>query len=145
MLMVKYKCTNTTNTDNGGNMSIIMVDVKSRIPIYEQIIQSVKRAVLDGLLSADEALPSVRSLAGELAINPNTIQKAYSELERQGIVYSVPGRGSFVSSDTEEIEKQHKEAMRQRLGDTLREALKSGFTFEDIEFVINNIKEEIGE
>ena len=80
-------------------MSIIVVDVKSRIPIYEQIIASVKDSVVSGLMTADEPLPSVRSLAGELAINPNTIQKAYSELERQGIVYSVPGRGSFIASE----------------------------------------------
>lgn len=123
-------------------MGIIMVDVKSRVPIYEQIITAVKESVLAGILSADEALPSVRSLASELAINPNTIQKAYSELERQGIVYSVPGRGSFVSSDTTEIEKQHRNETRLNLERALREAFKFGFTTEEIETFINKIKEE---
>ncbi|MEE0968835.1 MAG: GntR family transcriptional regulator [Clostridia bacterium] len=123
-------------------MGIIMVDVKSRVPIYEQIIGSVKKAVLSGLFVADEALPSVRILASELAINPNTIQKAYSELERMGIVYSVPGRGSFVSSNTDEIEKQHREDVKIHLSEAIREAFKVGFTGKDIEGIINNIKEE---
>ncbi len=125
-------------------MSIIIVDVKSRVPIYEQIIESVKRAVLEGLLSADEALPSVRSLAGELAINPNTIQKAYTELERRGIVYSVPGRGSFISSNTDEIEKQHLLQLKKKLEEILNEAFKAGMTAEEIQTFVNNIKEGFG-
>ena len=123
-------------------MSIILVDIKSRVPIYEQIIASVKEAVITGLLSADEPLPSVRSLAGELAINPNTIQKAYSELERQGIVYSVPGKGSFVSSDTEEIEKQHRKLIKAELKKKISEAFKAGFTAEDILEIIKKTEEE---
>lgn len=123
-------------------MSIILVDVKSRVPIYEQIIASVKEAVITGLLSADEPLPSVRSLAGELAINPNTIQKAYSELERQGIVYSVPGKGSFVSSDTEEIEKQHRKLIKAELKKKISEAFKAGLTAEDILEIIKKTEEE---
>ncbi|MBQ8208263.1 MAG: GntR family transcriptional regulator [Clostridia bacterium] len=121
---------------------MIMVDVKSRIPIYEQIIASVKDAVLSGLLSADEALPSVRALAGELAINPNTIQKAYSELERQGIVYSVPGRGSFISSDTAGIEKQHRSQLLNDLEALIREAVRSGIDPIDIKTLISKIQED---
>jgi len=123
-------------------MSIILVDIKSRVPIYEQIIASVKEAVITGLLSADEPLPSVRSLAGELAINPNTIQKAYSELERQGIVYSVPGKGSFVSSDTEEIEKQHRKLIKAELKKKISEAFKAGLTAENILEIIKKTEEE---
>ncbi len=125
-------------------MSVIIVDLKSRVPIYEQIICSVKEAVLSGIMASDEALPSVRSLAGELAINPNTIQKAYSELERQGIVYSVPGRGSFISSNTEQIEKQHREQIKFRLKEILMEAMKFGFTSGDIEVIIRKAEEELG-
>lgn len=123
-------------------MSIIMVDVKSRIPIYEQIIVSVKEAVIGGLLSADEPLPSVRALAGELAINPNTIQKAYSELERQGIVYSVPGRGSFISSDTAAIEKQHRDQIKKDLTALMSDALKSGISEDEIKTLLKSIQEE---
>ncbi len=122
-------------------MSIIVVDVKSRIPIYEQIIASVKESVVSGLMTADEPLPSVRSLAGELAINPNTIQKAYSELERQGIVYSVPGRGSFVSSDTASIEKQHRETIFNNLNNLIDEAMKAGIEISEIKNLLEK-KEE---
>ena len=117
-------------------MSIIVVDVKSRIPIYEQIIASVKDSVVSGLMAADEPLPSVRSLAGELAINPNTIQKAYSELERQGIVYSVPGRGSFIASDTASIEKQHRENILRDIDSLVEDALKAGIKIDDIKQLI---------
>ena len=76
-------------------MSLIYVDLRSRTPIFEQIIECVRDLVIRGLLSPDEHLPSVRALAAELAINPNTIQKAYGELERQGVIYSLAGRGKF--------------------------------------------------
>ena len=122
-------------------MSFIIVDVKSRVPIYEQIINGIKDAVLSGILTADEALPSVRSLASELAINPNTIQKAYSELERSGIVYSVPGRGSFVSSNTAEIERQHRERVLSSLKEELSDAIKLGITINDIQNIYNELKE----
>ena len=117
-------------------MSIIVIDVKSRVPIYEQIIASVKDAVVGGLMTADEPLPSVRSLAGELAINPNTIQKAYTELERQGIVYSVPGRGSFIASDTASIEKQHRENIICNINSLIDEALKAGIKIDEINLLI---------
>ena len=77
---------------------MILIDYKSRKPIYEQIIDSIKSLIVSGVLERDDQLPSVRQLAQELAINPNTIQKAYGELEREGVIYSLKGRGSFVGS-----------------------------------------------
>ena len=97
------------------------IDVKSRVPIYEQLTENVKRLIIQGVLTPGEQLPSVRSLAQELTINPNTIQKAYRELEREGYVISRPGKGSFVndmpdmmnderiSTLTEEVERLIKE------------------------------------
>ena len=73
------------------------IDLKSRQPLYEQIVDNIKQQIIKGVLQANEQLPSVRSLAAELTINPNTIQKAYRELERLGYVSSLPGRGSFVN------------------------------------------------
>ena len=67
-------------------MSVITVDTLSRRPIYEQLIDNVKKSVLCGTLAPGEQMPSVRALAVELAVNPNTIQKAYAELERLGII-----------------------------------------------------------
>ncbi len=80
-------------------MSNIRIDVKSRTPIFEQLCAGIREEILSGAMAPGEALPSVRSLACELAINPNTIQKAYAELERQKLISSAPGRGSFVSDD----------------------------------------------
>lgn len=82
---------------------MILIDYKSRKPIYEQIIENMKQLVVSGALKRDEQIPSVRQLAQELAINPNTIQKAYAELERQGVIYSLKGRGSFVGSSLQEL------------------------------------------
>ena len=73
---------------------MITIDYKSRQPIYEQIIDKVKELIIAGVLKRDDQLPPVRQLAQELAINPNTIQKAYAELERQGVIYSMKGKGS---------------------------------------------------
>ena len=93
---------------------MILIDYKSRKPIYEQIIENMKQLVVSGVLQRDDQLPSVRQLAQELAINPNTIQKAYAELERQGVIYSLKGRGSFVGSSLQELRTvQQKELLEQ--------------------------------
>lgn len=94
---------------------MIIIDYKDRRPIYEQIIERFQDLIVKGVLKPDSQLPSVRSLAMELSINPNTIQKAYGELERQGYLYSIKGRGSFVSFNEdllEEKQKQVKEEFR---------------------------------
>lgn len=91
---------------------MIIIDYKDRRPIYEQIIERFQDLIVKGVLKPDSQLPSVRSLAMELSINPNTIQKAYAELERQGYLYSIKGRGSFVSFNEELLmvkQKQIKE------------------------------------
>lgn len=76
---------------------MIVIDYQDRRPIYEQIVEKFQILILNGVLEADEQMPSVRKLAVELSINPNTIQKAYSILEQQGYIYPVKGRGNFVS------------------------------------------------
>lgn len=85
---------------------MIEIDVRSRVPIYEQIINSVKHLSLNGVLGADEKLPSVRELSQQMTINPNTVQKAYQELERQGIIYVKRGQGSFVNPTIKAINKE---------------------------------------
>ncbi len=93
---------------------MILIDYKSRTPIYEQIIENVKTLIVSGVLQRDDQLPSVRQLAQELAINPNTIQRASQELEREGIIYSLKGRGSFVGSSLGELRTvQQKELLAQ--------------------------------
>ena len=77
---------------------MIVLDYRDSRPLYQQVKDSLRRMMLTGLLEPDEKLPSVRSLATQLAINPNTIQRAYSELEAEGYIYSVPGKGSFAAA-----------------------------------------------
>lgn len=72
---------------------MIMLDYKDTRPIYEQVVEKFQTLILKGVLEPDAQLPSVRSLAFELSINPNTIQRAYGELERQGFIYTIKGRG----------------------------------------------------
>lgn len=76
---------------------MIVIDYQDRRPIYEQIVEKFQMLILRGILEADSQMPSVRKLAVDLSINPNTIQKAYAMLEQQGYIYSVKGRGNFVS------------------------------------------------
>ncbi len=84
------------------------IDNQSRVPVYEQIVAQAERFVMMDLLKADEPMQSVRSLSIELSVNPNTIQKAYAELERRGVIYVVPGKGSFVSPQAKDKIAQSK-------------------------------------
>ena len=94
-------------------------------PIYEQIMERYKLLILKGVLSPDEQMPSVRKLSMELSTNPNTVQRAYTELERQGFLYSVRGRGSFVSGGAG-LHAQKREEIKKKLTDLLREAEEIG-------------------
>lgn len=82
------------------------INQRSAQPIYEQILENIENLIISGALLKDEQLPSVRSVAKDLAVNPNTIQKAYGLLEERGIIYSRPGRGSFVAVDGEALKDQ---------------------------------------
>lgn len=80
---------------------MIQLNFRDAKPIYEQVKDGIRHLVIANALAADEKLPSVRELAAKLAINPNTIAKAYQELEREGYVYSVSGKGTFVAKGTD--------------------------------------------
>ena len=82
---------------------MLEIDPRSREPIYEQLLNGITDMILHGVLRRDEKLPSVRQMAADLAINPNTIQKAYAILEDRGLIYSRQGRGSFVAMDAKEV------------------------------------------
>ena len=78
---------------------MISLNYRDSRPIYEQIKDRLRKLIVTGSIGTDEKLPSVRSLATQLSINPNTIQRAYNELEGEGYIYSVPGKGSFATGD----------------------------------------------
>jgi len=105
---------------------MITVDMRDRKPIYEQLIDNIRTLAVQGYLKPDEHLPSVRVLAAELAINPNTIQKAYAELERQNVIYALPGRGNFISPDIGAVAKQEKERQLAALRTQLQQARNAG-------------------
>lgn len=102
---------------------MIYIDYKDRRPIYEQIVERVQELIVKGVLEPDSQLPSVRNLAMELSINPNTIQRAYSELERLGFSYSVKGRGNFVLFSEELLEMKKNEILKkaEELGEAAKE------------------------
>ena len=101
---------------------MIAIDYTSRQPITAQIRDQMVRLITSGALKPGDWLPSVRQLATDLSINPNTIQKAYSEMELRGIIVSVKGRGSFVAEDPSSALN----ALREKLKATLAEAAHSG-------------------
>ena len=90
---------------------MIRLDYRDSRPIYEQVRDGLRRLMVTGVMQPGEQLPSVRSLAMELAINPNTIQRAYRELEADGYILSVAGKGSFVAQVDQLAEQQKKQAV----------------------------------
>ncbi len=104
---------------------MIWIDYTDATPIYEQIVSKYKNLIVKGALKPNEKMPSVRNLAMDLSINPNTIQKAYAELERQGFIYTVKGRGNFVADDTGLKDVKAQEII-QKLDAVIKEAEESG-------------------
>lgn len=111
---------------------MIQIDVMSRQPVYEQIISQIEQFVLTGILVSGSQIPSVRSLSVELSINPNTIQKAYSELDRRGIIYSVPGKGCFITNNATDILSNHKRTQIVELEKLMYELVLAGVTKEEM-------------
>ena len=109
----------------------------SRTPVYEQIITQVEKFILGCLLSAGDQLPSVRSLSVNLSVNPNTIQKAYGELDVRGIVTTVPGRGCFVSETALHVLRQDSRKKLALLTQTAAELWAAGVTREEIDAAID--------
>lgn len=118
---------------------MILIEYKSRKPIYEQIIENMKQLVVSGALKRDEQIPSVRQLAQELAINPNTIQKAYAELERQGVIYSLKGRGSFVGSSLQELRNIQQNERLEELAALSKELYRLQVPQEELYLVIQQV------
>ena len=118
---------------------MILIDYKSRKPIYEQIIENMKQLVVSGALKRDEQIPSVKQLAQELAINPNTIQKAYAELERQGVIYSLKGRGSFVGSCLQELRNIQQNERLEELAALSKELYRLQVPQEELYLVIQQV------
>ena len=113
---------------------MILLDYKSRQPIYEQLYNSFAKMAALHVMHGGEQLPSVRALAQRLGINPNTVQKAYQLLERDGIIYSIPGKGSFIG-ETTRLERERLEAAEE-LKNSVVKAEKVSLTPEEIRGIV---------
>ena len=106
---------------------MIILDYKDTRPIYEQVVDKLQKLIIHGVLEPDSKMPSVRNLAMELSINPGTIQKAYAELERKGFLYTIKGRGNFVTYN-EGLYVLKKEEYRGKIDRLLTEAEEIGMS-----------------
>lgn len=117
---------------------MITIDYQNAAPIYEQIAEKFRTLIIKGVLPCGSQMPSVRSLAVSLSINPNTIQKAYALLEQQQYIFPVKGRGNFVS-DTQKVLKQTRMDFMTTLESAFRHAKDIGITKQDIQFLAEQI------
>jgi GntR family transcriptional regulator len=111
---------------------MFVIDLMSRTPVYEQIIKQVENQILMGILNPGDKMPSVRNLSIDLSVNPNTIQKAYTELDRRQIIVTVPGKGSFISERVAQILGKDSRKKLDDLSALIRELLLAGITKEEI-------------
>ncbi|MFQ3621059.1 MAG: GntR family transcriptional regulator [Spirochaetales bacterium] len=129
------------STRVGGQLSIYL-DGASGVPFYRQIIQQIEQAILSKRLLPGDKLPTIRALAIELKINPNTIAKAYNELEIRGIVLTQVGSGTYVSDkEIDRKEKERRKKIEESLGRFLREMDSLGVEREEIPKLIEEFKE----
>lgn len=117
---------------------MIQLDLQSRIPIYEQLKNKIFEMIALDVLHPNDQLPSVRNLARDLGLNPNTIQKSYQELEREGVIYSVNGKGSFVASG-EEVNRRFQGKTMHKLGTVLQEVKMVGVEKDKVHTMVDRI------
>lgn len=122
--------------------AIFTVDPRSGVPIYLQLVEQVKRSVALGVLAAGEQLPTVKQMATDLTVNPNTVARAYRDLERAGVIETSPGRGSFVRSSTQAnatLKQTVTDVVESALGEAIREARSMGLTRAQLHTVIERV------
>lgn len=123
---------------------MLTLNYRDSQPLYGQIKDGLRRMIVSGALEPNEKLPSIRAMAVDLAINPNTIRRAYSELEAEGFIYSVPGKGSFASRGPDAVKTRsvsparEKELIR-RLRETVAELRYLGLAESEIIALMNEV------
>lgn len=122
-------------------MNIVVLNT-SGVPIYEQIAKAIKNEILSGDLKENSALPSIRSLASELRVSVITTKRAYEELERDGFIYTLPGKGSYVAEQNKELLMEEKlREIEEKLGEAIDIANSIGLTFEELVGMLKTLKE----
>lgn len=120
---------------------MILLDYRDKRPIYEQIVEKLEKMIISGGMEPLTRMPSVRSLAMELSVNPNTIQRAYTQLEQDGYLYTVSGRGSYVTAENEWRENKQSKVLKE-WQDITRQAKEAGLTEERLAEHLHQIYEE---
>lgn len=120
---------------------MLNIRLEGKLPIYEQLYNGIARLVSNGELSPDEKLPAVREVAKQFGINPNTVQKAYAQLEQSGMIYSIPAKGSYVSAEKDASAAVRGDALR-RTEKEMRSAYHAGVGMEEIISLAENIWSE---
>ena len=118
---------------------MIQLNYRDSRPYYQQIMENIRQLIVSQVMKPDEKLPSVRELASSLAINPNTIQRAYRELEQEGYVYSLSGKGTFVSPSPDAAAARKKELLK-NFDETVRELLCLSVPAEELTGRISRIE-----
>ena len=119
----------------------IVVSNTSGVPIYEQIAKAIKNEILSGDLKENSALPSIRSLASEIRVSVITTKRAYEELERDGFIYTLPGKGSYVAEQNKELLMEEKlREIEEKLGEAIDIANSIGLNFNDLVGMLKTLK-----
>ena len=121
------------------------IDSRSGVPPYLQIVRQVEHAVRLGLLQAGDRLPTVKEIAGELAVNPNTVLKAYRELDHRGLTEGKVGNGTFITSSVSVVAPAQRKLLRRGLHGWMRGARDAGLSNADIDAMVEDAKFEIPE
>ena len=128
----------------GGERNLIKIDSRNSRPIYEQIIDSIKENILKGILRPGDKLPSVREMSSMITANPNTVSRAYMELERQGVTETLRGKGTFVSSNYKpKVEEESMEKLKDDIKKIIVEAYYMGIEKEDMIQIIDDLYKEV--
>ena len=120
---------------------MIHLDYRDSRPIYEQVKDSLRRLMVTGVLAPGDKLPSVRSMASQLSINPNTIQRAYMQLEQEGLIYPVKGKGNFIA-DSQEVRKASIESYKRELKSLIQKGKAMGMEEEELIYIIRECYKE---
>ena len=123
-------------------MRMLLVNPRSKQPLYEQLVEQLRRQLFLGVVEAGQAMPSVRQLATELGINPNTIQKAYRRMELEGMIVSVPGKGSFISDNLADMLRRQRDEQLEKTRQQLATCREMGLSKEMIEKLIEEVYKE---
>ena len=122
---------------------MFQIDIMSRTPVYEQLVNQTEKFILLGILKPGDKMPSVRQLSAELSVNPNTIQKAFSELDRRGIIFAVNGRGNYVSEKATTALEMSRRTALDEIKEQIKDFALAGIKREELHEYIDEIYDEL--